>query len=89
MYQFSRDGRHLRTINALTGATLYTFAYTAKGLLQSITDGANNVTTIERTPDDTPLAIVGPYGQRTLTDLDSNRYLNLIINPAGEITRFQ
>ena len=89
MYQFSRDGRHLRTINALTGATLYTFAYTAKGLLQSITDGANNVTTIDRTPDNTPIAINGPYGQRTLLDLDANRYLNYIANPGGEVTRFQ
>ena len=37
LYQFDATGRHLRTVNALTGATLYQFAYDGAGRLTTVT----------------------------------------------------
>ena len=64
MYDFSGEGRHVRTLNALTGATLLQFTYDANGYLVAITDGDQKVTSIERNGA-TPTAIVAPGGQRT------------------------
>ncbi|MFN8541319.1 MAG: RHS repeat domain-containing protein [Thermomicrobiales bacterium] len=61
-YVFSPLGRHLRTINTLTGATLKQFAYDAAGRLVSVTDDKNNVRTIERDANGQPTAIVIPMG---------------------------
>ena len=87
VYVFDRAGRHLRTLNALTGATLYEFSYNARGNLISVTDGDGNVTTIERDGNGHPLAIIAPFGQRTALALDGNGYLASVSNPAGESFR--
>jgi YD repeat-containing protein len=87
VYVFNPSGRHLRTVDALTGATRYTFSYDS-GRLSTITDGDNNVTTIERDAEGNPTAIVGPYGQRTVLAVDANGYLASITNPANETTGF-
>ena len=58
-------GRHLRTLDALTGAVLYQFTYDAAGRLAQIKDGDGNITTVERDADGNPTAIVAPTGQRT------------------------
>jgi RHS repeat-associated protein len=84
VYVFSSDGRHLRTVNALTGASRFTFAYNAAGRLVSITDGDGDVTRIERDASGRPAAIVSQDGQRTTLGLDGNGYLARIANPAGE-----
>jgi RHS repeat-associated protein len=91
LYRFSSYGRHLQTLNALTGAVLYQFAYNTAGLLTSVTDGDCNITTgdcnittIERDANGNPTAIVAPFGQRTALSLDANGYLASVTNPAGE-----
>ena len=84
VYHFDADGRHLRTINALTNVTLYQFAYDSFGRLTTITDGDGDNTTIERNADGDPVAIIAPFGQRTSLTLDANGYLNSITNPLGE-----
>ncbi len=84
LYVFDGLGRHWRTLDALTGALRYEFAYDAAGLLAAVTDGDGNVTSVERDGAGDPTAIVGPYGQRTTLSLDANGYLNRITNPAGE-----
>ena len=81
LYVFDRQGRHLRTLNALTRALVYEFSYTSDGVLSTITDGDGNVTSIERTPDGTPIAIIGPYGQRTAIGLDGDGYISSIADP--------
>ena len=43
VYQFNPQGRHLRTLDALTGVPLYTFAYDTAGRLTSELD--NGTTT--------------------------------------------
>ncbi len=84
LHVFDSQGRHLRTLDAITGTTLFSFEYTTDGLLSTVTDVDNDVTTIERLLDGTPAAIIGPDGQRTDLTLDANGYLNSISNPAGD-----
>jgi YD repeat-containing protein len=96
LYVFDRSGRHLRTLNALTGAIRYDFGYDAAGLLttvtevvkDSVTDSNNNVTTIERDTNGNAAAIVGPFGQRTVLTPDPNGFLASIKNPADESVKF-
>ena len=82
VYAFA--GRHLRTLDARTGAVRYTFSYNSLGDLVSVTDRDDNLTTIERNASGLPTAIVGPYGHRTLLTLDANGYLASVTNPANE-----
>jgi|CXWL01.1.fsa_nt_gi RHS repeat-associated protein len=84
LYRFDPSGRHISTLNALTGATLYSFTYDTQGRLNQITDGDGLITKIERDAFGNPSAIVAPFGQRTTFVLDSNSYLAKITNPAGE-----
>jgi RHS repeat-associated protein len=84
LYQFDATGRHLRTLHALTGATLLTFVYDQAGRLSSVTDASGNVTTIERDAGGTATAIVAPFGQRTALTMDASGYLASVANPAGE-----
>ncbi len=83
IYHFNANGRHLRTVNVYTGATLYQFAYDTAGRLITITDGDNNITTIERDGSGDPTAIIAPFGQRSTLTLDSNGYLATLTNPLG------
>ena len=88
VFVFDPAGRHLRTINALTGSVVYEFTYDSDGRLIRIGDADGNITTIQRDATGNPSAIVGPYGQRTSLGLDANGYLERITNPAGEAVRF-
>jgi RHS repeat-associated protein len=85
---FNSAGRHLRTVDSLTGALRYEFAYDGEGRLTGLTDGDGNVTAIERDADGNPVAIAAPFGQRTALALNSSGYLASISNPAGEISQF-
>jgi len=87
IYIFNGSGKHLRTLNALTSATLFSFNYDTSGLLVTITDGSGNITTIERDANSNPTAIVAPFGQRTDLTLDANGYLASVTNPAQESTQ--
>ncbi len=84
LYLFDLTGRHLATLNALTGATLLSFNYDPEGHLSQITDGNGLTTKIERDALGNPSAIVAPFGQRTALTLDSNGYLAKVTNPADE-----
>jgi RHS repeat-associated protein len=88
LYQFDATGRHLRTLDALTGATLYGFGYDSAGRLISITDGDNNVTTIKRDSNGDPTAIVAPFGQVTKLSVDTHGYLASITDPAGGVDQY-
>lgn len=88
VYEFDKNGRHLKTIHPLTGATLLTFQYDSSGRLIRIVDADNNTTTIERDVEGNPTGLVGPYGQRTILALDGNGYLSRVTNPANETWHF-
>ncbi len=83
---FDEHGRHLRTVDPLTGALRASFAYDAAGRLASVSDSSGNQTKIERNGDGT-IAIVAPGGARTLLTLDANGFLESVKNPAGETTQ--
>jgi RHS repeat-associated protein len=84
IYQFSAVGRHLRTIDAMTGASLYTFAYDTAGSLMSITDADGLTTLIERDTNGKATAIVGHYGQRTELGIDADGFLAELTGPGSE-----
>jgi RHS repeat-associated protein len=87
-YVFSGEGRHLRTLHALTGATLLSFTYDANGYPIAITDGDGNVTTIERNGP-LPTAIVAPFGQRTTLTTTPNGWLASVTDPASQSRSMQ
>lgn len=84
LFHFNNAGRHLRTINPLTGANRYVFSYDGAGRLTQVTDGDGNVTTIEHDANGNPTAIVAPFGQRTTLALDTNGFINRITDPATQ-----
>jgi RHS repeat-associated protein len=87
LYQFNAVGRHLRTLDTLTGVPLYSFGYDARGRLTSIADRDGLITRIERDLDGTATAIVGPYGQRTALAIDADNHLASVTDPAGATTQ--
>ncbi len=90
LYLFDSEGKHLRTVNALTGGVLFEFGYDVEGRLASVTEktgATDNVTTIEHDAGGSPTAIVGPFGQRTVLTVGASGFLTSIANPAGDVTR--
>ncbi|HOY56937.1 MAG TPA: hypothetical protein PK640_02220, partial [Verrucomicrobiota bacterium] len=87
VYVFDHFGRHLRTLDGLTGAPKWVFDYDAQSLVVSLTDAVGQVTRIERDAAGQATAIVNPYGQRTGLAMDANGFLSAVTNPAGETTR--
>ncbi len=87
IYHFNPNGRHLRTLDALTGVVLERFAYDGAGRLVGITDRDGQKTTVERGPD--RLALVSPYGQRTELTLDDHGFLESVADPAGNTVRLE
>ncbi|MBI5150613.1 MAG: PASTA domain-containing protein, partial [Candidatus Omnitrophica bacterium] len=88
LYHFSPNGKHLETLDSITGTVLYHFTYDTDGLISSIQDADGNITVFERDAEGNLLAIVAPDGQRTQFTLDSNGYLASIKNPANETVNF-
>ncbi len=86
LYVFDYNGRHLQTLNAVTGAILYEMTYDGEKRLVALTDGDGNVTVIERDAAGVATAIIAPTGQRTELAYDLNGYLAGITNQAGETT---
>lgn len=84
IYFFDLTGRHLRTKDALTGATLFTFTYGAENRLHAIYDVNGDSTVITRDGSQNPTSIVAPFGQTTTLSVDGYGLLDEIENPAGE-----
>ncbi|HEY5959590.1 MAG TPA: RHS repeat-associated core domain-containing protein [Polyangiaceae bacterium] len=80
LYHFDTRGKHLETIDVLTGITELTFAYDSAGQLIGITDKDQNVTKIERDTSGNATAVIGPYGQRTGFALDGSGNLASIVD---------
>lgn len=80
---FDSYGRHLRTLDGLTGALRQRFQYDSAGRLAQIEDADGLRTRIERDAAGQALALVAPFGQRTELTA-TNGYLATVRNPAGE-----
>ena len=72
LYRFDHRGKHLETVDAMTGVTELSFAYDDDGRITSLRDKNGLVTEIERRSNGNPRAIVAPFGQRTELELDDD-----------------
>jgi len=84
VYNFDSNGNHTSTLNGLTGATLYTFAYDGSGHLSTVTDAFSNVTTFTYASG-LLTGITAPHGQATSVTLDTNGFLATVTNPNSEV----
>jgi RHS repeat-associated protein len=80
---FAPNGRHQRTVDAITNVALSSFGYDATGRLVSIADRYGNTTTFERDSSGNATAITSPFGDRTVLAINAG-YLASVTNPAGE-----
>jgi YD repeat-containing protein len=81
VFVFNDRGRHLRTMNAATGDTVFSFGY-QDGRLVTIRDSNHDVTTIIRDAAGSPAKIVGPYQAENLLTLTGG-YLTEVRNAAA------
>lgn len=84
IFRFNESGKHLQTLDAITGSIMYSFEYNDSGYLINIIDESGNVNHIERDTQDNPVSFISSYGQKTIFNLDANDYLSQVTNPAGE-----
>lgn len=84
IYVFNEAGRHERTLNALSGATLFEFQYDSRGRIQSVVDADGNRLWIERNENEALITLTAPFGQNTWLVLNRNGYALGVINPLTE-----
>jgi len=86
LYYFDEHGKHLKTVDALTGIELLKFGYNENGYLISVTDRDGNITEIIRGNDDYATKIIAPFGQETMLNIDEiTGYLKDLTLPAERI----
>ncbi|MBX7144588.1 MAG: hypothetical protein K1X79_09075 [Oligoflexia bacterium] len=88
LYKFDNTGRHLQTINTLTGVIVQQFNYNLLGKLTSIVDGNGNATTINYNSSGDPISILAPFGQTTTLETDATGFLSKIKNSLNEEYNF-
>ena len=88
VFTFDASGRHLRTLSAVTGASLLEFEYDAGGRLTAIRDRDGNTTRIERDAYGRALRIVAPGGVATELEMNAAWYLSQMTGPDGALARF-
>jgi RHS repeat-associated protein len=72
LYRFDYRGKHLETVDAMSGVSVLKFGYDSKGYLSNITDESDVTTEIKRNAGNLPETIVGPYGQETQVRFSDN-----------------
>ncbi len=88
IYVFDVFGDHKETIDAETGALIYSFSYDSSRRLTSVQDLDGDTTTIERNEHGLPVLITGPYGHQTRLTNNRDGFISTITNPNGETYSF-
>ena len=83
IYGFDSSGRHLLTTALPSGVTSVQLAYNGAGLLQSVTDAAGNITTLQWDSSKNAYAIVSPLGVTTALTPGPDGYLASVTGPTG------
>ncbi|HEX6025802.1 MAG TPA: RHS repeat-associated core domain-containing protein [Solirubrobacter sp.] len=78
VYEFDRNGRHLRTRDGITGAVTKTFEYDAAKRLIGVVDPFGKRTRIERDGSGVATAIVAPGGQRAPLVINNDGWLESV-----------
>lgn len=90
IYEFTPTGRHVRTLNALTGQPVYNFFYNSAGYLMEIKSmGQQLIRIIRDGKENQPIEILVPGGQKTSFILDENGYLKTVSPSLGETYQLQ
>ncbi len=84
VYRFDPNGRHLATVDSVSGVEIRRFEYDAEGRLARVIEDDQRITSVERAEDGSPAAIVGPYGVRTELGIDADGYLAQVTDAAGQ-----
>lgn len=87
-WAFDGTGRHLKTVDALTGQTIWSFDYSG-ALLTGIRDADNNLLKVERNGSGVATALVAPGGQRTTLTMDAGGRTSAVANPLGQTTALE
>jgi RHS repeat-associated protein len=85
LYVFDELGRHLQTVDGLTGAIRLRFQWEDAGLA-SVIEPPERVTRIRRDAAGVPIAIVSARGYRTRLGVRDG-WLAAVVDPAEQITR--
>jgi RHS repeat-associated protein len=83
VHVFDAKGRHLKTVDRLTGSTIYDFGYDSSGRLVSVTGAQQELTAIQRAPSGAPTMIVAPGGEATALAVGADGYLASVTSPSG------
>jgi RHS repeat-associated protein len=80
IYHFNNQGKHLKTLDSLTGETLFQFNYDSNGYLIEIIEKNGDSTKIARDANSVPKEIIAPTGQKTFLTLNQNGFLSQLSN---------
>lgn len=89
IYQFSKAGKHLKTLFARTGKVKWEFKYDSLGLLVGVVDADNRLVQINRDSKGIATSIVNKYGQSVSIGADSNGWLQSLQLPSGDSFQMQ
>jgi RHS repeat-associated protein len=87
-YIFDINGRHLKTIDTVTGIAALTFNYDAAGRVASVVDRDGNTTTLTRDASGCLTSVLSPWGHTTTLACDANGFLGSATDPANAKTSF-
>lgn len=80
LFEFDRNGLHLRTLDAITGRALWQFSHDGEGRITNITNRAGGETTFVPNPDGS-ITITAPGGLQTQLTMSNEGYASAVTGP--------